>query len=118
MENLKKKMAFNFHDAVIISSDFHGNNWTIKLRLCEILYPGKKDLKLIFKNIHRTEKALNLHHEMVADELEPGWNGTRINDLDFDSKKILQETSQHYYMNADGYKPVSISCTDLEIKAI
>jgi hypothetical protein len=111
-----KELEYNFHDSIIISCEEKGNNqFVLVVKLYETLNQSKGTLKIVFYDVFNHVKLLDLFNSLIEDNLEPYWNGTRINSLHYDSKKISGDSNLYIFLHIDGFKPMRIHCKDMMI---
>jgi hypothetical protein len=116
---IRKELEYNFHDSVVISCKMENvDRLNIEVMLYELFYPTKDNLKLTFSGIFNVEKVKTYMDELNRDSLEPNWNGTRINNLNFNNKKISKDLDLNLILNLDGYKPLGIHCKKLTIEKL
>lgn len=113
---LNKELEFNFHDSVVVNCFSETpDRLSITVQLYEIFYPSKDLILLTFSGIYNTEKTLRLINQMNEDSLELDWNGTRVNSIAYDKKKISSASDLYLFIDFDGYESIRIHCKDLQI---
>ena len=116
---IKKDLEYNFHDSVIVNCQAEQvDRFSMTVQLYEIFYPSKHLINLTFSGIYNSEKTLRLVNQINDDKLEPDWNGTRVNSINYDNKKISKELDLYLFIDFDGYEPLRIHCKKLRIKKV
>ena len=107
---INKELAYNFHDSVIVNCSFEKEgSFSLTVQLYEISYPLKDMIRLTFSGIFNSEKTLKLAAQINNNELEPGWNGTRVNSINYDNKKTSKDLDLYVFVDFDGYEPLNLS---------
>lgn len=115
----KTELEYSFHDSVIIScSQQSEDHWLLKLQLYAIPYPQKDIVQLSFSGIYNAQAVTKLIQSVIEDQLEPEWNGTRINVLQFDTKKASQTSNLYFFLDVDGFSPLRIHCRNFSIEKL
>lgn len=116
---IKKELEYNFHDSVIVNCQPEKEDrFSMTVQLYEIFYPSKDLIHLTFSGIYNPEKTLRLINQINDEKLEPYWNGTRVNSINYDNKKIPKELDLYLFVDFDGYEPLRIHCKKLRIKKV
>ena len=116
---IKKEVEYSFHDSVIVSCHSEKEDrFSMTVQLYEIFYPSKDMIRLTFSGIYNSEKTLRLINQINDENLEPDWNGTRVNYIDYDNKKISKELDLYLFVDFDGYESLRIHCKKLRIEKV
>jgi len=116
---IRKELEYIFHDSVIVSCEMEVfNRLKIEVMLYEIFYPTKGNLKLTFSGIFNFEKVKAYIDELNQDSIAPNWNGSRIDNLNYNTKKISKDLDLNLILNLDGYKSLTIHCEKLRIEEL
>lgn len=86
--------------------------------LYEIFYPTEDYLKLTFSGIFNDKKVKTHIDELNREPHEPNWNGTRIDMLNYNTKKISKDLDLNFVLDLDGYKRLYIHCKKLRIEKV
>lgn len=114
---LNKELEYNFHDSVVVNCfPEKPDRLNIAVQLYEIFYPSKDLIHLTFFGIYNTEKTFRLINQLNEDNLELDWNGTRVNSIAYDKKKISSASDLYFFIDFDGYESIRIHCKDLQIE--
>ena len=116
---IKKELDYNFHDSAIVSCEMEKpDRLKLVVNLYEIFYPTKEYLKLTFSGIINYQKVNLLIDELNSDSLDRKWNGTRINNLNYNTKKISKDLDLNISLNLDGYERMNIHCKKIRIEKV
>ncbi|MFD2562905.1 hypothetical protein [Aquimarina rubra] len=114
---LKKELDYNFHDAIVVSCEMEKEDrLSLVVMLYEVFYLNKGYLKITFSGIFNSGKVNEFIYQLDKDAVEPNWNGTRIDNLNYHTKKISKDLDQNLVLNLDGYQPINIHCKKLRIE--
>lgn len=116
---IKKDLEYNFHDSVIINcfTEKEGR-FTMTVQLYEIFYPSKDLVRLTFSGIYNSEKTLELINQINSDKIEPAWNGTKVNSINYDGQKTSKDLDLYLFVDFDGYESLQIHCKKLRIEKV
>jgi len=115
----KKGLGYDFHDSVIINcKQEEKDRLILVLQLYETFYPSKDVVQLTFSGIFNSEKASKFITDLGKDNLELDWNGTRVNSIKYDSKKVSQDQDLYVFVDLDGHQPIRIHCEKLRIDKV
>lgn len=115
----KKKLEYNFHDSTIISCEQEKDDkFVLTLQLYEIFYPLKENVRILFSGVFNQDKVSRLFEELKMDCLEPDWNGSRVNSLTYDSKKVSKDIDLYVFVDINGFEQIRIHCKKIRIEKI
>ncbi|MCG8577447.1 MAG: hypothetical protein MI810_21375 [Flavobacteriales bacterium] len=104
-------LNYNFHDATLVKCEISRNNQLqLTVQLYEIYYPNKELIKLTFSEVFNIEKVSKLVVKLKAEALNDDWNGTRINTIQFDTKRTSTNQNLFLFLDLDWYEPIRIHC--------
>ena len=116
---IKKELEYNFHDSTIISCEQEKDDrFVLTLQLYEIFYPLKDKVRIVFSGVFNQDKVSRLFKELKMDYLEPDWNGSRVNLLTYDSKKVSKDLDLYLFVDIDGFEQIRIHCKKIRIEKI
>ena len=115
----KKELEYNFHDSVIVNCQPEKEDrFSMTVQLYEIFYPSKDLIHLTFSGIYNSEKTLRLTNQIHKENIQPDWNGTRVNSIEFDKNKSSKDLNLFILVDFDGYEPLTIHCKKLRIEKV
>ncbi|MEM9835790.1 MAG: hypothetical protein AAF828_04780 [Bacteroidota bacterium] len=113
---LHKKLNYSFHDATLISAEMEKEDrLLIHLRLDGMTYPDHDPLSLTFSGILNAGEVKDYFRAIESYAHQPGWHGTRIDDLDYAPDRISKTLDLYLILALDGYPPLVIHCKKLRI---
>ena len=116
---IKKELEYKFHDSVIVNCKLEKEDrFSMTVQLYEIFYPSKDLIRLTFSGIYNNEKTLRLINLINDDNLEPDWNGTRVNSINYDNKKASTDFDLYLFFDFDGYESLRIHCQKIRIEKV
>ena len=116
---IKKELEYNFHDSTIISCEQQKEDrFVLTLQLYEIFYPLKENVRIIFSGVFNHDKVSRLFKKLKINYSEPDWNGSRVNSLTYDSKKVSKDLDLYLFVDIDGFEQIRIHCKKLRIEKI
>lgn len=116
---IKRELEYNFHDSIVVNCQPEDEDrFSMTVQLYEIFYPSKDLIRLTFSGIYNKEKTLSLINQINDDNIEPNWNGTRVNSINYDNKKISKDLDLYLFVDFDGYESLRIHCKKLWIEKV
>ncbi len=116
---IRKTLDYNFHDAIVVSCQQEKEDrFSLTVQLYEVFYPEKEQVKITFSGVYNALSTSKFFNNLKEDNVESNWNGSRINSLDYDSKKTSKDLDVYIFMDIDGVDSIRIHCKKVRVDTL